>query len=71
ASRELIPEKNAEFFPTMEVSNLASDGSAAAASKVDFLSRVLAGRVTMVGLFHRQFGYSMLESWTGPFEEAF
>ncbi|CBJ26874.1 ATP synthase: assembly factor for F1 component [Ectocarpus siliculosus] len=71
ASRELIPEKDAEFFPAMEVSNLASDGSAAAASEVDFLSRVLAGRVTMVGLFHRQFGYSMLESWTGPFEETF
>ncbi|CAN0102652.1 unnamed protein product [Ectocarpus sp. 12 AP-2014] len=71
ASRELIPEKDAAFFPAMEVSNLASDGSAAAASEVDFLSRVLTGRVTMVGLFHRQFGYSMLESWTGPFEEAF
>ncbi|CAM9876177.1 unnamed protein product [Ectocarpus sp. 4 AP-2014] len=71
ASRELIPEKDAEFFPAMEVSNLASDASAAAASEVDFLSRVLAGRVTMVGLFHRQFGYSMLESWTGPFEAAF
>lgn len=40
-------------------------------SEVDFLSRVLAGRVTMVGLFHRQFGYSMLPSWTEPFEEAF
>ncbi|CAB1109250.1 unnamed protein product [Ectocarpus sp. CCAP 1310/34] len=71
ASRELIPEKDAEFFPAMEVSNLASDASDAAASEVDFLSRVLAGRVTMVGLFHRQFGYSMLESWTGPFEKAF
>ncbi|CAM9915819.1 unnamed protein product, partial [Hapterophycus canaliculatus] len=43
----------------------------AAMSEVDFLSRVLAGRVTMVGLFHRQFGYSMLPSWTEPFEEAF
>ena len=31
----------------------------------------LDGRVTMVGLFHRQFGYSMLPSWIEPFEEAF
>lgn len=40
-------------------------------TEVDFLSRVLVGRVTMVGLFHRQFGYSMLPTWTEPFEEAF
>lgn len=59
------------LFPAMEVSNLASDDSAAAAEGVDFLSRVLAGRVTMVGLFHRQFGYSMLPTWTEPFEKAF
>lgn len=59
------------MFPAMEVSNLASDDSAAAAEGVDFLERVLAGRVTMVGLFHRQFGYSMLPSWTEPFEDAF
>ncbi|CAN0140466.1 unnamed protein product, partial [Pylaiella littoralis] len=56
----------------MDVSNLASAGSPAAAMEgVNFVSRVLAGRVTMVGLFHRQFGYSMLPSWTEPFEEAF
>lgn len=59
-------------FPAMDVSNLASAGSPAAAMEgVNFVSRVLAGRVTMVGLFHRQFGYSMLPSWTEPFEEAF
>lgn len=71
ASRKLIPAKDAVMFPAMEVSNLASDDSAAAAEGVDFLERVLAGRVTMVGLFHRQFGYSMLPSWTEPFEDAF
>lgn len=71
ASRKLIPAKDAVVFPAMEVSNLASDECAAAAEGVDFLSRVLAGRVTMVGLFHRQFGYSMLPSWTEPFEKAF
>eukprot|EP00903_Cladosiphon_okamuranus_P014828 g13731.t3 len=71
ASRKLISAKDAVMFPAMEVSNLASDDSAAAAQRVDFRSRVLAGRVTMVGLFHRQFGYSMLPTWTKPFEKAF
>eukprot|EP00752_Nemacystus_decipiens_P014387 g12797.t1 len=71
ASRKLIPAKDAVVFPAVEVSNLASDDSAGAAEGVDFLKGVLAGRVTMVGLFHRQFGYSMLPSWTEPFEEAF
>ncbi|CAM9162164.1 unnamed protein product, partial [Scytosiphon promiscuus] len=78
ASRKLIPAKDAIAFPAIEASNLAegpAEGSGAGAgvamTEVDFLSRVLAGRVTMVGLFHRQFGYSMLPSWTEPFEEAF
>ncbi|CAM9629227.1 unnamed protein product [Discosporangium mesarthrocarpum] len=29
------------------------------------------GEVTLVGLYHRQFGYEMLPTWLGPFDEHF
>lgn len=64
ASRKLIPAQDAVVFPNMEASSLAGGAD------VDFPSR-LKGRVTLVGLFHRQFGYNMLPTWTEPFEEAF
>lgn len=64
ASRKLIPAQDAIVFPTMEASSLAGGAD------VEFPSR-LKGRVTLVGLFHRQFGYNMLPTWTEPFEKAF
>lgn len=64
ASRELIPVKDSVGFPTFAASCLAGG------VEMEFPAR-LRQRVTMVGLFHRQFGYSMLPSWTEPFDEAF
>ncbi|CAN0522858.1 unnamed protein product, partial [Scytosiphon promiscuus] len=64
ASRELIPIKDAVPFPSMEASCLSGGTEVAFPGRLD-------GRVTMVGLFHRQFGYSMLSSWMEPFEQAF
>lgn len=56
--------KDAVDFPTMAASSLT------ARVEVEFPQR-LKERVTMVCLFHKQFGYSMTSSWVQPFEEAF
>lgn len=55
--------EDAVHFPSLEASSLTG-------KDVKFPER-LKDRVTLVGLFHRQFGYSMLPSWTEPFEKAF
>ena len=56
--------RDAVPFPSMEASCLAGGAEVVFPGRLD-------GRVTMIGLFHRQFGYSMLSSWMEPFEEAF
>lgn len=63
ASTELFPVQDAVEFPAVATMSLTGQA-------VEFPGR-LKERVTLVGVFHRQFGYSMLPTWLEPFEEAF
>lgn len=63
ASSELIPPEEATYFPKLSATALTGQS-------VKFPA-CFNNRVTLVGVFHRQFGFTMLPTWVEPLEEAF
>ncbi|CAM9227179.1 unnamed protein product [Choristocarpus tenellus] len=63
ADADLCSPDEALHFPEMDVCSLMGE-------QAKFPARLIGG-VTLVGLYHRQFGYEMLPTWSEPFEEEF